>query len=142
MSPLRLLSLPSGLLAMLAGCMSPAEPDPPPVTRGPPLATAKSVDGTYNGVAQLASGSPDSCGTQDILSLQVRANEFRYVLQQPQVPWRPSLTFTVSIAPDGSFASNSGDAYIKGQVRQGHMQGQIVGDACAFSFEADNTGSF
>ena len=37
---------------------------------------------------------------------------------------------------------NAGTAYIKGQVKQGHMQGQIVGDSCAFSFEADNTGSF
>jgi len=127
---------------MLAGCMSSAQPDPPPVAAGPPLAIAKSVDGSYNGVAQLASGSPDSCGTQDILSLRVRANAFQYVLQQPQVPWRPSVTFAVSIAPDGSFVSNAGTAYIKGQVKQGHMQGQIVGDSCAFSFEADNTGSF
>lgn len=142
MSPLRLRSLPAGLLAMLAGCMSPAQPDPPPDTQGPPLARATSVNGNYNGVAQLASGSPDSCGTQDIFSLRVSANAFQYVLQQPQVPWRPSVTFAVSIEPDGSFASNPGTAYIKGQVKQGHMQGQIVGDSCAFSFEADNTGSF
>ena|SRR5689334_20581698 len=142
MSPLRLRSLSSGLFAMLAGCTSPAQPDPPPVAAGPPLAIAKSVDGNYNGVAQLASGSPDACGTQDIISLRVSANAFQYVLQQPQVPWRPSVTFAVSIAPDGSFASNAGTAYIKGQVKQGHMQGQIVGDSCAFSFEADNTGSF
>jgi hypothetical protein len=142
MSPLRLRSLPTGLLAMLASCMSPAQTDPPPVAQGPPLAIARSIDGSYNGVAQLASGSPDACGTQDIFSLKVRANAFKYVLQQPQVPWRPSVTFAVSIAPDGSFASYSGTAYIKGQVKQGHMQGQIVGDSCAFSFEADNTGSF
>ena len=141
MSPLRLCSLPSGLLAMLAGCTSPAPPDAPPVS-GPPLATSKSIDGNYNRVAQLTSGSQESCGTQDIFSLRVSANSFQYVLQQPQVPWRPSVTFAVSIAPDGSFASNAGTAYIKGQVKQGHMQGQIVGDACAFSFQADNTGSF
>jgi len=142
MSPLCLRSIPSGVLVMLAGCMSPAQPDPPPVSGGPPLATARSIDGNYNGVAQLTSGSADSCGTQDIFSLQVRANAFKYVLQQPQVPWRPSVSFAVSIAPDGSFASNAGTAYIKGQVKQGHMQGQIVGDSCTFSFEADNTGSF
>jgi hypothetical protein len=127
---------------MLAGCMSPAQPDPSPSAGGPPLATAKSIDGSYNGVTQLTSGSPEACGTQDIFSLKVRANTFRYVLQQPQVPWRPSITFAVTIAPDGSFASNAGAAYIKGQVKQGHMQGQIVGDSCAFSFEADNTGAF
>ena len=141
MSPLRLCSLPSGLFAIVAGCTSPAQPDPPPAA-GPPLATAKSVNGSYNGIAQLTSGSPESCGTQDIFSLQVRANAFQYVLQQPQIPWRPSITFAVSITPDGGFASSSGAAYIKGQVKQGHMQGQIVGDSCAFSFEADNTGSF
>ena len=141
MSRLRLRSLPPGLFAIVAGCSSPAQPDPPP-TGGPPLATATSVDGSYNGIAQLVSGSPDSCGTQDIFSLQVRANAFQYVLQQPQVPWRPSITFAVGITPAGSFASNSGAAYIKGQVKQGHMQGQIVGDSCAFRFEADNTGSF
>jgi hypothetical protein len=64
------------------------------------------------------------------------------VLQQPQVPWRPTVTFAVDIAPDGSFVTKSGAAFIKGQVKQGHMQGQIVGDACGFSFEADNDGSF
>ena len=142
MPPLRLRSVPSGVLVMLAGCVSPAQPVPPPASAGPPPATARSIDGNYNGVAQLTSGSPDSCGTQDIFSLKVSADAFRYVLKQPQVPWRPSVTFAVSIAPDGSFASNSGAAYIKGQVKQGHMQGQIVGDSCAFSFEADNTGSF
>jgi hypothetical protein len=91
---------------------------------------------------QLASGSPESCGTQDMFSLQVKANSFEYVLQQPQVPWRPAVAFTVSIAPDGSFATSSGAAFVKGQVKHGHMQGQIVGDACGFSFEADSSGSF
>jgi hypothetical protein len=100
------------------------------------------IDGSYNGLMQRASGTIDSCGTQDVFTLQVRNNAFTYVLSQPQVPWRPSVTFGVAIAPDGSFHAASGAAHIDGTVVQGHMQGQIVGDSCGFQFEADNSGSF
>ena len=48
----------------------------------------------------------------------------------------------VVIAPDGSFHAGSGATYIDGKASQGHMQGQIVGDACGYQFEADNVGSF
>ena len=83
-----------------------------------------------------------SCGTQDSLSLQVRNGTFNYVLAQPQVPWQPRRVFQVTIAPDGSFQAQSGAAYIQGVVRGGHMQGQIVGDACGYRFEADGTGAW
>jgi len=114
---------------------SPPIPDPPPARPVP-------IDGSYNGVMQLVSGSADSCGTQDIFTLQVRNRAFSYVLRQPQVPWRPSVPFGVSIGPDGSFHAASGGAQIDGTIAQGHMQGQIVGDACGFRFEADNVGTF
>jgi hypothetical protein len=60
----------------------------------------------------------------------------------PQVPWRSQRSFDVVIAPDGSFQVQSGPAYIRGQVSQGHMQGQIVGDVCSYQFEADNSGTW
>jgi hypothetical protein len=131
-----------GVCALLSGCAAPAQPDPPPLAVSPPLATSSSFNGSYNGMMQLSSGSPDSCGTQDIFTLRVTANGFQYVLRQPQVPWRPSVAFAVGIAPDGSFGAASGGAFINGRIAQGHMQGQIVGDACGYSFQADNTGSF
>jgi len=108
----------------------------------PAPARAASVNGTYNGLMQLVSGPPIACGTSNAFALVVQNNAFRYVLNQPQVPWQPQRTFAAVIAPDGSFRSGTDAAYISGTVRQGHMQGQIVGDSCQFQFEADSTGTF
>ena len=44
--------------------------------------------------------------------------------------------------PFTSTEAQSGAAYIQGVVRGGHMQGQIVGDACGYRFEADGTGAW
>ncbi|HME21004.1 MAG TPA: hypothetical protein VKI44_06535 [Acetobacteraceae bacterium] len=76
------------------------------------------------------------------MTLQVTNHAYHYVLNQRQVPWQPQRSFDVVIAPDGSFHAQAGPAYIRGQVSQGHMQGQIVGDACGYQFEADNSGTF
>jgi len=91
---------------------------------------------------QLASGPPGSCGTSDIFTVTVQNSGFRFVLNQPQVPWQPQRVFTATIAPDGSFNAGTGIAYMRGTASQGHMQGQIVGDACQFQFEADSDGTF
>jgi hypothetical protein len=131
-----------GCCACLIGCSGPPPPAPSAAATDPPPARPVPVNGSYNGVTQLVSGAATSCGTGDIFTLQVQNGMFRYQLQQPQVPWRPSVTFSAAIAPDGSFHAASGAAYIDGKVAQGHMQGQIVGDSCGFQFEADNTGSF
>jgi len=131
-----------GFCAGLIGCTGPGQSDPPVAAINPPLARPASINGKYNGIVQLVTGGAVSCGTEDIFSLQVQESAFRYVLSQPQVPWRTSVTFNVVIAPDGSFHARSGAAYLDGKVGQGHMQGQIVGDACGFRFEADNVGSF
>jgi hypothetical protein len=128
-----------GVLSACSGSQSQNEPPPAP---DPPLARTVPIDGNYNGLMQLASGTTDACGSQDVFTLQVRNNAFSYVLNQPQVPWRPSVTFAVTIEQDGSFHATSGAAHIDGTVAQGHMQGQIVGDSCGFQFEADNSGSF
>jgi hypothetical protein len=128
--------------ASLIGCSGSGASDPAAPSINPPSALPVSIDGNYNGVMQLVTGGAISCGTQDTLGLQVRNRAFRYVLDQPQVPWRRSVTFDVVIAPDGTFHAGSGAAYIDGKAVQGHMQGQIVGDSCGFEFEADNTGTF
>jgi hypothetical protein len=131
-----------GCCALLIGCSAPQPPAPPAAAIDPPPTRPVSVNGSYNGVTQLVTGAATSCGTGDIFTLQVQNGAFRYELHQPQVPWRPSVTFSAAIAPDGSFHAASGAAYIDGKVTQGHMQGQVVGDACGFQFEADNTGTF
>jgi hypothetical protein len=116
-----------------------APPTPPQV---PPVALPTSSNGNYRGFMQLASGPAMSCGTQVELTLHVRNNAFEYVLPQPQVPLTPQRAFQVVIASDGSFQAQSGPAFIRGQVSQGHMQGQIYGDLCGYQFEADSTGTF
>jgi len=128
--------------SMLSACSGSQDQNasaPPPAA--PPVRPVP-IDGTYNGLMQLASGTVDACGSQDVFTLQVRNNAFTYMLNQPQVPWRPSVSFNVAIAPDGSFHATSGAAHMDGMVAQGHMQGQLVGDSCGFQFEADNSGSF
>ena len=125
-----------------AGCTS--TPPSSPVTPAAVIQPAGpvSVNGTYNGITQLVQGSAMSCGTQDMLTLHVVDNTFGYTLKQPQVPWQHVRSFNVVIAPDGSFQAQSGTAYIRGTVSGSHMAGDIVGDACAYHFEADSSGTF
>jgi hypothetical protein len=124
------------------GCTSPTAPPPvaPAAVQQP--SRPVSVNGIYNGVTQLVEGAAMSCGTQDILTLRVVDNAFDYTLNQPQVPWQPARSFHVPIRSDGSFQSQSGAAFIRGTVSNGHMAGDIVGDACSYHFEADSSGTF
>jgi hypothetical protein len=142
MSHLSAGSFAMGICSLVVGCAD--APNAPPATTAAasPPARIVPIDGSYNGVTQLVSGTAISCGSQDILTLQVHNHTFLYVLNQPQVPWQPQRSFEVVIAPDGAFQAQSGPAYIRGRVNQGHMQGQIVGDACGYQFEADNSGTF
>jgi hypothetical protein len=137
---LRVASMALAICALVVGC-SDAPQAPQPAAVSPP-ARIVPVDGSYNGLAELVSGAATSCGTEDTVTLEVRNHAFRYVLNQPQVPWQPRRSFDVVIASDGSFQGQSGPAYIRGRVNQGHMQAQIVGDACGYQFEADNSGTF
>lgn len=117
--------------------------DPPSApTPNPASPRVTSVNGTYNGVMQLTSGPSGSCGTSDIFTVTVQNKAFQFVLNQPQVPWQPQRVFNATIASDGSFNAGTGVAYMRGTASQGHMQGQIVGDACQFQFEADSDGTF
>jgi len=133
-------SLIMGICTVVAGCT--ASPQPPPPTAAALPARPVPVDGTYNGTTQLVRGDPISCGTQDSFTLRVANKAFHYVLNQPQVTWQPQRSFDVVIASDGAFQTQSGTAYIRGQLSQGHMQGEITGDACGYQFEADNTGTW
>jgi hypothetical protein len=125
-----------------AGCAS--APLSSPVTPAAAVQPTRpvSASGTYNGITQLVQGPAMSCGTQDMLTLHVVGNTFGYILNQPQVSWQPVRSFNVVIAPDGSFQAQSGTAYIRGTVSGSHMAGDIVGDACAYHFEADSSGTF
>lgn len=130
--------------AALAGCNNSPPPAPPPTPA--PAAPAQpagpvSFDGTYNGMKQLTRGSAMSCGTQDPMTIRVANNAFRYVLNQP-LAWQPTRSFAVTVAPDGSFISQSGPAMMRGQISGGHMQGEIADDACGFQFEADSSGTW
>jgi len=133
------------MVSALAGCAqrSDSDPQPPPIPRastGP-----VSPDGTYNGQMMntgSAGGAGSMCGSMDTFTLNIRNGKFRFVLSQPTVPYRRQVTFDLTVAPDGSFASPPGSAYMKGRVAQGHMEGQIVGDACSFDFQADRTGTW
>ncbi len=133
-------SLVASLVACLMGCSDGDPPAAPAPTPSPPRVS--SVNGTYNGLMQMTSGSPLGCGTSDIFTVVVQNSGFQFVLNQPQVPWQPQRVFVATIAPDGSFNAGTDVAYIRGTTSQGHMQGEIVGDACQFQFEADSDGTF
>ena len=130
------------ICALVVGCTDATQAPAQTTMAASPPARNIPIDGSYNGLAQLVSRAAMSCGTQDMMSLEVKGRAFRYVLNQAQVPWQPQRSFVVVIAQDGSFQGQSGPAYIRGQVNQGHMQGQIVGDACGYRFEADRSGTW
>ncbi len=135
----------AGLLVMLTGCQQPIDP----AAQLPPVARAKpgpvDPDGTYQGQliskGAVASGA-FGCGSIDSLPLTIRDRKLRLVLAQPEIPYRTRIVFDVTISDDGTFASPSEETYMRGSVSDGHLQGQVVGDACSFSLEADRNGSW
>jgi hypothetical protein len=129
------------LVGFLSACTASPTPPPTPVAVAPPIQPVP-INGTYDGVMQLISGSAISCGTEDMLTLHVANNAFAYQLNQPQIPWQPVRAFNVVIGADGSFQAQSGTAYMRGTVSGGHMAGDLVGDACSYHFEADRSGTW
>jgi hypothetical protein len=91
---------------------------------------------------RLIQGTPESSGTDDMLTLSVTNNAFSYALNQPQVPDQPTRIFNVAIASAGSFQAASGAAYIRGTASSSHMAGNVFGDACGFHFEAEGSANW
>ena len=131
------------LIALLGvGCTERAPP--PPLLASPAPAGPVAVDGTYLGSKQLVRGGNGPgilCGTGDPVTIKVVNRAFRYVLNQPEVPYQPTRTFDAAIDDAGVFGTGEGAAYMRGQASGGHMQGEISGDACGYIFQADLPGS-
>nr|WP_294514181.1 hypothetical protein [uncultured Rhodopila sp.] len=122
---------------VLASCSSP----PPPVAALPQAAPVP-IDGTYGGVMQLTRGGAMNCGDENPITLQVTGHSFTYRLSQPGAEWKPVIVFTATIGADGSFNAQSGPDSMSGTVSQGTMQGSIIGDICAFNFNAARGGTW
>jgi len=137
-----------GLVLLTAGCASRQSASvtgaglptvvPPPAAATGPLP----VDGTYRGMRQFISSSNAGvlCGTTDDMTVTVSGRVLHYVLRQPEVPYMPTRAFDTPVDKDGFFSAASGAAYMRGQVGNGHMQGSMSGDACAYQFQADRSG--
>ena len=52
----------------------------------------------------------------------------------------PLLVFTATIGEDGTFNAHIGPDSMSGRISGGIMQGQIIGDICAFTFNAARGG--
>lgn len=130
----------SASLLASTGCTN----DQPPRQSYPiaPISGPEPVDGTYNGLKQLLRGDETSCGNTDEFHLQISGRQFTYRLLQPQADWRPVIVFGATIAPDGTFNAVSGDSFMRGTLKQGHIHGEMSGDVCGFSFDADRTGTW
>jgi hypothetical protein len=134
------------LIVSMTGCVTSG---PPPVAPKP-TAVPVSFDGNYQGTIRLTtsgvSGAESNwCDTPPAISLSVRSGTFSYVLTHPNVPRDSadslSPTFTVAIAPDGSFdaTSRNGEAEMIGSIAGSHMAAKINGTGCNYAFTADRS---
>ena len=90
---------------------------------------------------QLNCGEAITCGNDNPITLHVENHAFTYQLNQPQAAWKPVIVFKAMIGPDGAFNAQLGPDSMSGSVAGGNMQGSIIGDVCAFSFNASLGGS-
>jgi len=131
-------------LALLAACSS---PKPPPMSEQQAMQDLVPeapipIDGVYRGFGSVIRGGTMTCGTQMMMTIDVRDNAFSFVLQQPMVPYRKSVRLNATIGEDGRFQATSGGASIAGAVKNGHMEGELNGDACGYAFQADQGGNW
>lgn len=139
-----------GLATLATGlALNACAPPPPPA---PPPAPAVSYDGTYRGTLMLTgvgAGVPrEGCATNPQMVLQVSNNAFTYVQTHPNsnvtAPGMQTVsattTYTVAIAPNGSFSGQSEvSGTMSGTISGTHMSGMIEGIVCVYSFTADRT---
>jgi hypothetical protein len=131
------------ILLALGACSSAAPPPAPPT----PEAAIVSFDGTYRGRIRITShtlGGANSnwCDTPQAISLSIQNNAFKYLLAHPNLPPDPDLSPTIevaSISPDGSFNGFpiDGGPEMVGSITGSHMQGEIHGLGCAYTFAAE-----
>jgi hypothetical protein len=125
--------------ALAAGCSRNDQPPPIPIA---PISGPQPVDGMYSGYMQLIRGDSMRCGDNNEFRLTVSGQSFTYTLEQQTVAWKPTVLLSGQIASDGTFDAQSGTSFMRGSLKNGHMQGRISGDACGFDFNADRTGTF
>jgi hypothetical protein len=127
-------------VAAIAGCNSPPQSVSVGSTAPPP---AVSWDGAYRGTVQitgLGSGiQRDWCETDPQMTVQVAGNKFTYTMPHPNTPGEPTMVYSASIAPDGSFRSDIGTGVMTGRVAGSRITGLIDGSACVYSFSMDRT---
>jgi hypothetical protein len=134
------------IISALSGCVTSGPPPAPP----PPATAPVSFDGNYQGSIKVTSsgisgGQTSWCDTPPALSLSLQKGTFSYVLLHPNVPkdsnYSLSPTFTVVLAPDGSFnaMSQNGGAQMVGRITGSHLAGQINGTACGYALAADKS---
>jgi hypothetical protein len=132
------------MLLALAACSSKPPPAPPT-----PQAAYVSFDGIYHGRIRVTShtlGGPNSnwCDTPPAISLSVKQNSFGYLLAHPNLPPDPDLSPTIQvteISPDGSFNGFpiDGGPEMVGSITGSHMEGEIHGLGCAYTFAAEKS---
>ncbi len=131
------------VIATAAGLTACGAPPPPaPAQAAAPAARPVPIDGTYDGLRTLVRGTAINCGNQDEFTLTIVNNTLTYQLSQPQVDWKPVILFTTAIGADGSFDAESGTSFMRGHIVNGHMRGELSGDVCGFTFEADRSGTW
>ena len=130
----------AGVLA-LSAC-APQKAAAPPMASAP----ATSYDGIYKGKVELAglgAGVPAAgCATSPSITLQIQNNGFVYSQAHPNAattgPASATTTYTVAVAPDGSFSGQSQlSGTMSGTISGTHMSGTIDGLECVYSFSAD-----
>ena len=124
----------------IAGCSPPPQSVSSGSTAPPP---AVSWDGAYSGTVQitgLGSGIQRQwCETDPQMAVQVSGNKFSYAMPHPNTPGNPTMVYSSSIAPDGSFRSDIGTGVMSGRVTGTQMTGLIDGSSCVYSFTMDRT---
>jgi hypothetical protein len=138
------------LLLTVAGCAGPMGPDRPgpsvPVAQWKPedydKVPVNAFDGSYRteihltGSTDVAKGT-DWCSTPGQTMITVANGRFTYTTPHPNVPGNPTPQFEASLAPDGSFYGLVLVGNMHGTIQGGHIEGQIDGAGCLYSFSGD-----
>jgi hypothetical protein len=131
---------PMAVILLLADCAGPMgtlqgyPPPPPPVT---------AFDGSYRSTIRVAAAfgqvaqTTTWCDTPGQSTVTVANGELRYSVPHPNIPGNATPTFPATMAQDGSFSGEVVLGTISGQISGTHMQGQIDGSACLYTFAGE-----